>query len=138
MSLRRRGTKVLLRSGGVFECRALERASEGTGIQIRTVKTKYPQGGEKQLTLAVLGRAVPTGGLPLDIGTVVQNVGTCAALAGAVIRKMPLTHRVVSVTGGGIRGPKNLLVPIGTPYRNLIDHCGGMTEDAARVVAGDR
>ena len=115
---------------------AVRRAAEGTAVEVRVLKTKYPQGGEKQLTVAVLGREVPTGGLPLDIGAVVLNVATCAALARAVVRGKPLTHRIVTVSGGGIKQPKNLLVPIGARYRDLIDYCGGMTEDAARVVSG--
>jgi len=115
---------------------ALARAAEGTGIRVRLLKTKYPQGGEKQLTVAVLGREVPTGGLPLDIGAVVLNVGTAASLARAVLRGKPLTHRIVTVSGAGIRHPKNLLVPIGTAYRNLVEYCGGLTPDAARAVAG--
>jgi len=115
---------------------ALRGAAAGTGIEVGTVKTKYPQGGEKQLILAALGKEVPTGGLPLDIGIVVMNVGTAAALARAVLRGKPLTHRVITVSGGGIRNRKNLLVPIGVRYRDMIDACGGLTEDAARVVAG--
>ena len=66
----------------------------------------------------------------------VSNVGTCVALANAVLRERPLTHRVVTVTGGGIREPKNVLAPIGVTYREVIEFCGGMTEDAERVVAG--
>jgi electron transport complex protein RnfC len=115
---------------------ALRKAAEGTGAGVRVLKTKYPQGGEKQLTVAVLGKEVPTGGLPLDIGAVVLNVGTAAALARAVVRGKPLTHRIVTVSGRGIEQPKNLLAPIGASYRALIDYCGGMTQDAARVVAG--
>ncbi len=115
---------------------SLRTAAAGTAIQFRILRTKYPQGGERQLTVAVLGREVPTGGLPLDIGVVVLNVGTAAAVARAVVRGKPLTHRIVSVSGGGIRRPKNLLVPIGASYRDLVDHCGGLTEDAARIVAG--
>jgi electron transport complex protein RnfC len=115
---------------------SLRRAAEGTGVQVRVLKTKYPQGGEKQLTVAVVGREVPTGGLPLDIGAVVLNVGTAAAVARAVIREKPLTHRVLTVSGGGIRQPKNLLVPVGASYRDLVDCCGGLTPDAARLVAG--
>jgi electron transport complex protein RnfC len=115
---------------------ALRSAGEGTGVSVRVLKTKYPQGGEKQLTVAVLGKEVPTGGLPLDVGAVVLNVGTAAALARAVIRGKALTHRIVTVSGRGIKEPKNLLVPIGASYRALIDYCGGMTEDALRVVAG--
>lgn len=115
---------------------AMRKASEGTRVQMRIVKTKYPQGGEKQLTVAVLGKEVPTGGLPLDVGILVMNVGTAAALARAVIRGKPLTHRVVTVSGSGIREPKNLLAPIGVSYRELVDHSGGLKPDAARVVAG--
>ncbi len=115
---------------------SLRRAAEGTDVQAKVLKTKYPQGGEKQLTVAVLGREVPTGGLPLDIGAVVLNVGTAAAVARAVVRGKPLTHRVVTVSGGGINQPKNLLVPIGASYRDLADYCGGLKPDAARLIAG--
>lgn len=114
----------------------MRRAAEGTGIEVRSLKTKYPQGAERQLSVAMVGREVPTGGLPLDVGVVVQNVGTIAALARAVLRGKPLTHRVITVTGAGIKEPKNLLVPVGTSYQELIDYCGGMTDEAARVVAG--
>ena len=116
--------------------KVLTEAAAGTGIQIAVLKTKYPQGSEKQLITAVLKRETPLGGLPLDVGVAVSNVGTAAAIARAVLRGKPLTHRVVSVTGAGIRQPKNLLVPIGISYRELIDYCGGLTEDAARIVSG--
>jgi electron transport complex protein RnfC len=115
---------------------ALGRAANGTDIRVRVLKTKYPQGGERQLVAAATGKVVPTGGLPLDVGAVVLNVGTVAALARAVVRQKPLTHRIVSVSGGGVREPKNLLVPIGASYRELIDYAGGLTAEAARVVAG--
>ncbi|MBN1942062.1 MAG: electron transport complex subunit RsxC [Phycisphaerae bacterium] len=114
----------------------LRRAARGTDVQVVVLKTKYPQGGEKQTILATLGRTVPAGGLPLDVGVVVINVGTAAALARAVLRGKPLTHRVVCVTGAGIERPGNLLVPIGASYRDLIDYCGGLKPDAARVIAG--
>lgn len=115
---------------------AVGRAAEGTAVEVSAVETKYPQGGEKQLISTVLGREVPLGGLPLDVGVVVLNVATSAALARAVLRGKPLTHRIVTVSGAGIREPKNLLVPIGASYRALLDYCGGLTDDAARVVAG--
>ena len=114
----------------------MREAAEGTAVKVVVVKTRYPMGGEKMTLLAVLKRKVPTGGLPLDVGVVVINVGTAAAIARAVLRGKPLTHRIVSVTGAGVREPKNLLAPIGVTYGELIDFCGGMTEDAARVVAG--
>ena len=115
---------------------ALERAARGTDVRVAQMKTKYPMGGEKQTILASLDRRVPTGGLPLDVGVVVVNVGTAAAMARAVVRGKPLTHRVVSVTGPGIAQPKNLLAPIGVPYQALIDFCGGLTPNARRVIAG--
>ena len=115
---------------------SIRRAAEGAGIEIRVLRTKYPQGSEKQAITAVLAREVPGGGLPLDVGVVVINVGTAAAIARAVLRQKPLTHRVVTVTGAGVPNPKNLLVPIGISYRELIEHCGGLTADAARVIAG--
>jgi len=115
---------------------AIRGAAGGTKVEVAVVRTKYPQGGEKQAVLAVLGREVPTLGLPLDVGVVVVNVGTAAAIARAVVRGKPLTHRIVTVTGAGVVEPKNLLVPIGVSYGELIDFCGGLKADAARIVAG--
>ena len=115
---------------------AMTRAATSTKVQVVKVKTKYPQGGEKQLILAALGRIVPTGGLPLDVGVVVMNVGTAAAAARAVLRGKPLTHRVVSVTGQGITQPKNILAPIGASYADLVEFAGGLRPDAGRVIAG--
>lgn len=115
---------------------ALRAAAKGTGIQIMVLKTKYPQGSEKQLIKATINREVPLGGLPSDVGVAMSNVGTVAAIARAVVRQKPLTHRVMTVTGGGIKNPKNLLVPIGISFGELIEFCGGLTKDAARMVAG--
>jgi electron transport complex protein RnfC len=114
----------------------LKQAAKGTDVRVVVLKTKYPQGGEKQTILATLGRIVPTGALPLDVGVVVINVGTAAALARAVLRGKPLTHRVICVTGDGVVKPKNLLAPIGASYKNLIDYCGGLKPNASRVIAG--
>ena len=115
---------------------SLRRAAEGTGVEVLVLKTKYPQGGERQLVAAATGRIVPGGGLPFQVGVVVVNVATAAALARSVFRGKPLTHRVVTVTGAGIRHPKNVLTPLGTTYGELIRYCGGVTKDAARLVAG--
>ena len=115
---------------------SLERWALGSRISVVRVKTKYPQGGERQLIRAVLQKIVPTGGIPPAIGVVVSNVQTTAAIADAVVNSRPLTHRVVTVTGEGIARPGNYYVPIGTPIQALIDHCGGLTEDSARVVLG--
>lgn len=107
-----------------------------TAVRIVVCPTKYPMGGERQLIPAVFGKSVPTGGYPHDIGIVVVNVSTAAAIAAAVFRNKPLTHRVMTVTGGGIRAPGNLLVPLGTSLQEIIDACGGLTDDARRVIAG--
>lgn len=105
-------------------------------IQICEVKTKYPQGGEKQLIKAILKREVPAGGLPLDVGVVVNNVGTAVAVAEAVKSGIPLIKRAVTVTGSGIKEPQNLRVRIGTTFGEVIEQCGGMTDDAAKVIMG--
>jgi electron transport complex protein RnfC len=115
---------------------ALRQAAAGTGIEIAVVRTKYPQGSEKHLIQALLNRRVPLGGLPADVGVAMGNVATMAAVARAVIRHKPLTHRVISVSGGGVVSPANLLAPIGIAFGALIDFCGGLTVDAARMVAG--
>ncbi|HMP75399.1 MAG TPA: electron transport complex subunit RsxC [Kiritimatiellia bacterium] len=115
---------------------AVRAIAQQHGIQVAVAPTKYPMGGEKQLIPTVLGRVVPNGGLPLDIGVVVINVGTAAALAAAVFRNRPLTHRVVSVTGAGIAQPKNILAPVGASFAELIAFCGGLKPYAARVIAG--
>ena len=106
------------------------------GIDIVPLKVQYPQGGEKQLIDAVVRREVPSGGLPIDVGCVVQNVGTALAVYEAVQKNKPLVERVVTVTGKGLKTPKNLLVRVGTPVRALIDFCGGMPEDTGKVVNG--
>jgi Na+-translocating ferredoxin:NAD+ oxidoreductase subunit C len=105
-------------------------------IHVVPVKTKYPQGGERQLIRAVTEKIVPTGGIPPMIGVVVTNVATVAAIADAVVHGRPLTHRVVTVTGWGVARPGNYYVPIGTPVQALIDHCGGLTDDAVKIVLG--
>jgi len=115
---------------------AIRKAAANTGIEVAVVHTKYPQGGEKQAVYAITGRAVPTGGLPLDVGVVVVNVGTAAAIARAVVRCKALTHRIVTVTGRGVASPKNILTPIGVTYGELIDFAGGLTSEAVRVIAG--
>ncbi|RJP89944.1 MAG: electron transport complex subunit RsxC [Desulfobacteraceae bacterium] len=115
---------------------AIRKAAGGTTIKVAVLKTKYPQGSEKHLIKAVVNRTVPLGGLPSDVKVAVSNVTTITAVARAVIRGLPLTHRVVCVTGAGIHQPKHILAPIGISYRALIEFCGGLTPDAARVLSG--
>ena len=116
--------------------RSLRAATEGTGIEIIVVRTKYPQGAEKQLVRAALGATVPMGGLPLDVGVLVINVETAASVARAVLRGKPLTHRIVTVSGRGVARPRNLIVPIGISFSELLAAGGGVTPDAARILAG--
>ena len=115
---------------------ALDPYANSDGIKVVPVKTKYPQGGERQLIKAILKKDVPTGGIPPMIGVVVLNVATVAAIAEAVIDDSPLTHRVVTVTGEGIANPGNFYVPVGTPVSELIEFCGGLTEEAVKVILG--
>ena len=115
---------------------AMTEATKGTGITVVPLKTKYPQGAEKTLIKVVLGREVPSGGLPMDVGAVVQNVGTMAAVSDAVVKGLPLIERVTTVTGGAIVEPKNLLLRIGMTYAQAIDLCGGFTSPPAKLISG--
>ena len=99
------------------------------------LKTKYPQGGEKQLITALTKRVVPSGGLPMDAGVVVLNVATAAAIAEAVTQGKPLVSRVTTVTGA-VKEPANLLLRIGTSFKDAIDACGGYSETPGKIFAG--
>lgn len=113
-----------------------KKTAQLNSVSVVTLKIKYPQGAEKQLIKAVTGREVPSGGLPMDVGCVVHNVGTTLAVFQAVSSKKPLIERVVTVTGPGVKKPGNLMARIGTPFRHLIDCCGGYTKDAAKLING--
>jgi len=115
---------------------ALEAGRNGENIKVVPVRTKYPQGSERQLIRAILRKNVPTGGIPPMIGVLVLNVATAAAIAEAVVTGAPLTHRVVTVTGEAIAKPGNFYVPVGMPVGELIEFCGGVTQKIARVVLG--
>ncbi len=106
------------------------------GFRVQQLRTKYPQGAEKQLIKACINREVPSGGLPMDVRCVVQNVGTAVAARDAVRFGRPLYERVVTVTGPAVREPKNLLVRVGTPVRGLIEACGGYTGTPAKLIMG--
>lgn len=105
-------------------------------IRLVVLKTKYPQGAEKMLIKAALNREVPPGKLPFDVGVIVQNVGTAIAIYDAVVKGIPSIYAYMTVSGKGIKEPKNLIVPIGTPLKNVIDYCGGLTDDAKRIIIG--
>lgn len=111
-------------------------AASCADIEIVPLKVKYPQGGEKQLIAAVTRREVPSGALPIDVGVVVQNVGTALAVYEAVRKNKPLVERVVTVTGKGLANPKNLMVRVGTPISSLIEYCGGLPENTGKVIGG--
>ena len=111
-------------------------ASSYPGVEVVPLKLQYPQGGEKQLIDACMGRQVPSGKLPIDVGAVVQNVGTAFAVYEAVQKNKPLIERIVCVTGKPLHKPSNFLVRIGTPVQAVIDVAGGMPEDCEKVIGG--
>jgi Na+-translocating ferredoxin:NAD+ oxidoreductase subunit C len=104
-------------------------------IEVVVLKAKYPQGGEKQLIKALTGKEVPTGGLPMDVGCIVSNIGTFAAISVAVKTGYPLTERVITITGA-VKAPSNLKVKVGTKIGDLINECGGFLGEPAKVILG--
>lgn len=114
-----------------------EKAKAYEGIEIVPLKVKYPQGGEKQLIDAVIGRQVPAPpAIPIHVGAVVQNVGTAFAIYEAVMKNKPLIDRIITVTGKSVKQPSNLLARLGTPFQQLIDECGGLPEDTGKIIGG--
>ena len=109
---------------------------KGAAIKVIPLEVKYPQGAEKMMITAILGKEVPAGKLPLDLGVLVSNVGTVATLSTYFRQGLPLVERVITVTGTAVARPANVLVPIGTPMRTVVDFCGGITSDAARILLG--
>jgi len=105
-------------------------------IDVAVLKVKYPQGAEKQLIRSVTGRVVPLGGLPHDVGCLVVNVATVRAIYQAVAERLPCFQRVVTVTGSGVRQPRNVLVRLGTPFKNVIDFCGGAAGKITKIIMG--
>lgn len=106
------------------------------GIEVISLKIKYPQGGEKQLIDALINRQVPSGKLPADVGAIVQNVGTVYAVYEAVQKNKPLFERVVTVTGKYLKRSLDVKVRLGTPVIDLINYAGGMPENTGKVIAG--
>lgn len=111
-------------------------AANYKGIEVCPLKVQYPQGGEKQLIDAAIGRQVPSGTLPIEVGAVVQNVGTAYAIYEAVQKNKPLFERIISVTGKSVKKPSNFQARIGTPMSELVDLCGGLPEDTGKVIGG--
>ncbi len=111
-------------------------AKSGLPYAVVPLHVKYPQGAEKQLIKAITGRTVPAGRLPMDVGCVVQNVGTAAAVYDAIAFRQPLIERVVTVTGKGVKETKNVLTRIGTPFSYLFEFCGGLAEDTGKIIMG--
>ena len=105
-------------------------------LSVVPLKLKYPQGAEKQLIYAATKRIVPAGGLPLDVGIVVQNVGTAFAIYEAVRFKKPLVERIITVTGSVVNNPKNLKARIGTLFSDLVTYCGGTKSEIGKVISG--
>lgn len=111
-------------------------SNEGGKIEIVPLKVKYPQGGEKQLIKAITGREVPSGGLPIHVGVVVQNVGTAFAVYEAVQKNKPLFERIVTVTGKTAKQPGNFKVRIGSTIAYLIEQTGGIPQNVSKIVNG--
>jgi electron transport complex protein RnfC len=105
-------------------------------ITVHPLKVKYPQGGEKQLIRSLINKEVPLTGLPIDIGVIVQNVGTAFAVYEAIQKNKPLFERVITVTGPHLKKPGNFLVRIGTPVNKLIEAAGGIPQDTGKIING--
>lgn len=145
------GAQIMLHALGIRHCiiaieedkpEAYEALTEALGqaedprIELIRVPAIYPEGGERQLIQVLTGEEVPSGGIPVDIGHLCQNVGTAAAVARAVVHGESLISRIVTVTGGGVAKPRNVEARIGTPASELIEFCGGYTQDARHLVMG--
>ncbi len=105
-------------------------------IDVEVLETKYPQGAEKMLIKAVLDREVPPGKLPLDVGVVIQNIGTAVAIYDAIVKGEPQITAAMTISGYGIENPKNVIVRVGTPLTEVIEFCGGVKENSSKVVVG--
>ena len=144
------GMKVLARLFGVdrvhiaiednkanaAEMLKLKIESERAPVVVDILRTRYPQGAEKQLCQSITGRQVPPGALPAAIGCAVFNVFTTAAIYRALYYGEPVTHRIVTVSGSGVVEPKNFYCPIGTPIQDLLDACGGVKKSTFKIIVG--
>lgn len=111
-------------------------ASKVLGVEVKPLKLKYPQGGEKQLIDACIGRQVPSGALPIEVGAVVDNVATIYAIYEAVQKNKPLISRVMTITGKSVAKPGNYSVRFGTPLTDVVALAGGVPEDTGKIIGG--
>ncbi len=143
------GTKILMKALGVSKAiigiennkpdainHLAELSKKHEGISVQALKVKYPQGGEKQLIKAITGREVPSGKLPIEVGCVVQNVGTVFAVYEAVLKNKPLIERIVTITGKAVKKPSNFKVRVGTPVKELIEAAEGLPENTGKIISG--
>ena len=115
---------------------AIEAFKKFDDIDLCVLRKQYPMGSEKHIIYVTTGRKVPVGKMPFDVGCCVQNIKTLLACYEAIELNKPLTDNVITVSGRGIKNPKNLRVPLGTPYSEIIEYCGGMSNDTIKVIAG--
>ena len=108
----------------------------GSGIDLLPLHVRYPQGAEKVLVQAATGRKVPAGGLPADVGCLVMNIGSVSFLASYMRTGMPLTMKRVTVDGSAVQNPQNVIVPIGTKIREVMEFCGGYKEEPQKLIMG--
>jgi electron transport complex protein RnfC len=143
------GASVIMKSIGVSRCvigvednkmdavMALTSAAASyPGIEVMACKARYPQGYEKAMVKATLGREVPPGGFPYSVGAVVVNVGTAAAVSDRFRTGMPVIKRLVTVSGSAVQNPSNIEAYIGTSAQDLVDQCGGLKGEAGKVLFG--
>ena len=116
--------------------RMKEMAAQFEGIIVEPLKVKYPQGAEKQLIKAITGRSVPSGKLPIDVGCVVNNVGTAFAVYEAVQKNKPLVENIMTVTGKSLAEQHNYQIRIGISYADIVNHIGGLPDDTAKIISG--
>lgn len=142
------GVKIIMKILGVTKCfvgiednkpeaiKTMKEAFKETDVDVAALPTKYPQGGEKMLIKTLTNLEVPSGGLPGDVGVVVQNIGTAIAICDAVVNGIPLIERVTTVSGDAIKEPKNLLIRIGTSFQEAVDYCGGFSITPEKILTG--
>jgi Na+-translocating ferredoxin:NAD+ oxidoreductase subunit C len=114
----------------------MREAGRKLGVEVVEVPCRYPTGAEKTLIKSVMGKEVPCGGLPIDVGVIVNNVATCAAVYDCLATGMPLVDRVLTVAGDGVAGRANLLVRVGTRIGDVIDFCGGFAGEPGKILIG--